>query len=93
MPFPCFRLFDKEKDYKEPLGGPRSFYKFIYKNSQLILMGEAHKKMPGVLVTKYADVFNQFIEKNDHIKLFLEKRNDENTHFTIEIRRNLKKNI
>lgn len=79
MSFSCFKLFDK----KEPLpidkclGGPRSFYKFRYKNAQLILMGEVHHNISEALVSKYADVINQFIENNHSIKLFLEQRNDD----------------
>lgn len=39
-------------------------------------MGEVHKDIPKDLVDKYTDVFNRFVAKNNHTKIFLEKSNE-----------------
>lgn len=57
------------------LGGPRSFHKFTYKNTTIILIGEVHQKMKNELAKRYIEIFNQFIE-NNHVKLFIESKGE-----------------
>lgn len=66
------------------LGGPRSFHKFTYKNTQLILIGEFHNRMSFDLSYQYLSVFNQFIIENNHVTLFLESTHDEIESFSPE---------
>jgi hypothetical protein len=66
------RFFNQKSLKAYKLGGPRSFHKFTYKKTQLILIGEAHYDMPKIMVKKYAEIFNQFAAENDHIKLIVE---------------------
>lgn len=71
-------FFNRKSLKAHKLGGPRSFHKFTYKKTQLILIGEAHNDMPKIMVKKYADVFNQFAAENNHIKLILEGNKKDN---------------
>ncbi len=66
------KFFNQKSPKPCELGGPRNFYKFTYKNTKLILIGEAHYDMPKIMVDKYADVFNQFVAENNQIKVFIE---------------------
>ncbi|MCZ4721528.1 hypothetical protein [Legionella pneumophila] len=54
------------------LGGPRSFHKFTLQGTNIILIGEVHERMPNELATQYIEMFSNFIESNDEVKLFLE---------------------
>ncbi|HAU0218255.1 TPA: hypothetical protein JBF19_06730, partial [Legionella pneumophila] len=54
------------------LGGPRSFHKFTLQGTNIILIGEVHERMPNELANQYIEMFSNFIERNDEVKLFLE---------------------
>lgn len=63
---------DRDEDKYFKLGGPRSFHKFKYKNVDIILIGEVHENMPPVLANQYLDIMNQFCERKDQVKIFIE---------------------
>jgi hypothetical protein len=70
--FHFFKLSkSKERDYYK-LGGPRIFYKYHYKTSELIIMGEIHASMTASLATEYVSIFQQEFEKISNLKLFIE---------------------
>nr|HAT8713194.1 hypothetical protein [Legionella jordanis] len=67
------KLFKNEQNEKYfNLGGPRSFHKFTLQGTNIILIGEVHERMPNELATQYTEMFSNFIESNDEVKLFLE---------------------
>ncbi|CZH49333.1 hypothetical protein SCZ71_12780 [Legionella pneumophila serogroup 1] len=67
------KLFKNEQNEKYfNLGGPRSFHKFTLQGTNIILIGEVHERMPNELATQYIEMFSNFIESNDEVKLFLE---------------------
>lgn len=51
---------------------PKSFYKYSYKNHEIILIGERHINMNVKLAEKYNNVFQTLFKKNPAIQLFVE---------------------
>lgn len=53
-------------------GGPRSFYKFIYRNKEIIIIGHSHTRMTAYSSDQYITVLNSFIQNNLPITMFVE---------------------
>ncbi|AUH72825.1 MULTISPECIES: hypothetical protein [Legionella] len=65
-----FKTANKPDDYYR-LGGPRSYHKFIYNNTPIILIGEIHQPIAMELADQYHHAFNEYVKSNKVI-LFLE---------------------
>lgn len=72
--FDFFKKDNSESYYK--LGGPRSFYKYKYHNTNIILIGEVHQNMPAPQEREFTALFSQFIEKSNNVKILLEDDGD-----------------
>ncbi|KTC89193.1 hypothetical protein [Legionella cincinnatiensis] len=65
-----FNTANKTDDYYR-LGGPRSYHKFIYNNTPIILIGEVHQPIAMDLAHQYHHVLNEYAKSNK-VVLFLE---------------------
>ncbi|KTD53462.1 hypothetical protein Lsan_3872 [Legionella santicrucis] len=68
--FSRFFKVKQQPDYYE-LGGPRSYHKFRYQNTSVILIGEVHNPISLDLDHEYISIFNNYVA-NNRVILFLE---------------------
>jgi hypothetical protein len=82
----CFSFFKSDKpkdDFYYKLGGPRSFYKYDYKLSEIIFIGECHVEIDEKSSKLHLEILKKKFEKNPTIKLFLEgEKNTDSPDFS-----------